>query len=159
MITEAGWHTKVWAAMTSASTFKLMHREKSADELYYFIKSLLDKEYAVGSATVAMENGHTNLVGGHAYSTLDAYEVYTDKSNTRKQKLIRVFNPWNSERWAYNPWADGSRKWNDHIKSQIPSDLLNLDDDGSFWLTPEDYKDNFGLTNWAEVKKDYSIAW
>jgi hypothetical protein len=137
--------------MTSASTFLISHRSKSADEMFYFVNSLLDKEYAVGCATVGMEKGTTNLIKGHAYSTLDAYEVYTDSSNRYKQKLIRVFNPWNSEKWASNPWADGSSKWNDHIRSQIPSDLLNHDDDGSFWLTPEDYKDNFGITNWAEV--------
>jgi len=69
--------------------------------------------------------------------------------NGSKQKLIRVFNPWNSEHWSNNPWADGSRKWTSKVKSQVRQDTGN---DGVFWLSANDYLTNFGYTNWCEVR-------
>jgi len=53
MITQAGWHTNVWAALTSAPTFDQYHNKISADQLYEKIRGLLANEYAVGSATVS----------------------------------------------------------------------------------------------------------
>lgn len=34
MITQGGWHTAVWAAMTSAPTFNQMHSSISVDALF-----------------------------------------------------------------------------------------------------------------------------
>ena len=52
-----------------------------------------------------------------------------------------------------NPWADTSSFWTPSVKSQI-KDWVN-EDDGQFFVTPEDYLKNFGVTNWAELKKGF----
>lgn len=144
MITQSGWHTNVWAAMTSAPTFNLRHSSTNAGDLFSKIKGLLANEYAIGSATVSTTS--KNLVQGHAYSVLNVYEV--SLSSGAKQKLYQVFNPWNRETWRDNPWAEGNSRWTDALKKQVDFENKN---DGAFYLTPEDYFTNFGYTNWAEV--------
>jgi len=47
-----------------------------------------------------------------------------------------------------NPWRDGGSKWTSKVKSQVKYENKN---DGVFFLTAEDYKSNFGVTNWCEV--------
>ena len=60
MITEGGWHTEVWKALTMAPTFDAYHNKHTADSIYTLVKEKLDNEYPVGSATVS--NAAQNLV-------------------------------------------------------------------------------------------------
>jgi hypothetical protein len=76
MITQGGWHTDVWAALTGAPTFNIAHSSTDSNDLFTKIQGWLAKEFAVGAATVSNED--KNLVQGHAYSVLGAYEVTLD---------------------------------------------------------------------------------
>ncbi len=67
-----------------------------------------------------------------------------------------MYNPWNSEVWASNPWADNSTLWTAEIKALVNWTLGN---DGVFHVTPTDYLRNFAATLWGEVDSDYEISY
>lgn len=154
MITQAGWHTNVWHSLTEAPIFNIYHdNTTTSDFIFNKVKSLLSSEFAVGAATVNIKSTHE--VGGHAYSILGAYEIKLENGDS--QRLFKMYNPWHAEVWSDNPWADTDAKWTDYVKNQIPS-YVN-EDDGQFFVTPQAYLENFGVTNWAEVKKDYESSY
>lgn len=66
-----------------------------------------------------------------------------------------MYNPWNSEVWTTNPWADNSALWTDEIKAKVGWFSGN---DGVFHVTPQDYLKNFVSTTWGEVNPDYEIS-
>lgn len=95
----------------------------------------------------------TNEVGGHAYSILDAVTVKLDNGST--EKLFRMYNPWNSEVWKENPWGDESSVWTPSLKSQVKYVNQN---DGQFYVSTKDYLENFGMINWAEIQRNFDVA-
>lgn len=66
-----------------------------------------------------------------------------------------MYNPWNSEVWQENPWGDDSQNWTENVKSQVNYVKGN---DGQFWTSTSDYLSNFGMMNWAEIQRDYDVA-
>ncbi|KJE95841.1 hypothetical protein CAOG_06245 [Capsaspora owczarzaki ATCC 30864] len=74
------------------------------------------------------------LVSGHAYSLLDVAEV-------DGHQLVRLRNPWGSYEWD-GDWGDKSPLWTPSRKKQVG--FVDADD-GSFWMSVEDYRKNFGL--------------
>ena len=94
--------------MTQGQAYDRYHSAKDTpDSIFRVIKSLLDKKYPVGSATINVD--YTHEVPGHAYSILGAYQVNLE--NNKTEQLIRMYNPWNKEVWKTNPWADDSANW------------------------------------------------
>uniref|UniRef100_A0A8C8JRC6 Calpain catalytic domain-containing protein n=1 Tax=Oncorhynchus tshawytscha TaxID=74940 RepID=A0A8C8JRC6_ONCTS len=68
------------------------------------------------------------LVKGHAYSLTGAVEV---TYRGRKEKLIRIRNPWGQVEWT-GAWSDSSSEWN----SVDDSERQNVKaDDGEFWMS------------------------
>uniref|UniRef100_A0AAY4E2Z9 calpain-2 n=1 Tax=Denticeps clupeoides TaxID=299321 RepID=A0AAY4E2Z9_9TELE len=85
-------------------------------------------------ASAADSEAITNqkLVKGHAYSLTGAIEV---NYRGRKEKLVRVRNPWGQVEWT-GAWSDSSSEWN----SVDPSDRENVKaDDGEFWMSYTDF--------------------
>lgn len=154
MATEYGWHTEVWRALLGAPVFDQWHGSKTGVEIWQLIKDLISKGFAVGAATSAAPN--TKEVQSHAYAVLGAYEITLE--NGSRQKLILYHNPWSTDYWPDNPWADTSSKWTDYVKKQLPM-YSNSQDDGLTFVTPDDYVKNFGITNWVEIRKDYEVNW
>ena len=66
-----------------------------------------------------------------------------------------MYNPWNTEVWAKNPWADSSTKWTTEIKSLVGYVNAN---DGVFFITPQDFISIYQLVNWAEVNPAYEVS-
>lgn len=85
---------------------------------------------------------------------MGVYEI--TKDNGEAVKLVRYFNPWNSEVWGANPWGDNSANWTNFTKAQVP--YVN-DNDGIVFSTVEDYFLNFDWTNWAEIEDNYDISY
>lgn len=140
--------------MTQAPGYDKYHNVRDTpDAVWLKIVGLLVKNYPVGAATVNVDK--TNEVSGHAYSVLGAYEVKLNPNSNQIEKLIHMYNPWNKEVWATNPWGDKSTNWTDYTKSQVP---YVDSDDGAFFISASDYLQNFGATNWAELMTDYDIA-
>lgn len=70
--------------------------------------------------------------------------------------FLSIFNLYFlSQVWSDNPWADTQSVWTETVKRQVP---YTNSDDGQFYVTPADYLGNFGVTNWAEVRKGYEVT-
>uniref|UniRef100_A0AAY4E005 calpain-2 n=1 Tax=Denticeps clupeoides TaxID=299321 RepID=A0AAY4E005_9TELE len=100
--------------------------------LFQIIRKALESGALLGCsidiASAADSEAITNqkLVKGHAYSLTGAIEV---NYRGRKEKLVRVRNPWGQVEWT-GAWSDSSSEWN----SVDPSDRENVKaDDGEFW--------------------------
>ncbi|KAM4694198.1 calpain-8-like [Discoglossus pictus] len=71
-----------------------------------------------------------NLVKGHAYTLVGAEEVsYAD----RKEKLVRVRNPWGRVEWN-GPWSDNCSEW-DKVDPKVKANLNKQCDDGEAWMS------------------------
>lgn len=92
-------------------------------------------------------------VSNHAYAIIGVFNL-TLQSGVNL-KLIKMYNPWNTERFWANPWRDDSKNWTSEIKTLVN---FNSADDGIFYLTPQDYLKTFYVTNWAEVNPNYEIS-
>lgn len=68
----------------------------------------MNNQWAIGTATIS--NTKKDLVQGHAYSVLGAYN-FTNENGTRIL-LVKCYNPWHSEsNYPTNPWRDTSSNW------------------------------------------------
>lgn len=58
---------------------------------------------------VVIENQHTGILAGHAYSILDAFEIPKPrgKKPRKTSRLLRIRNPWHRKEWN-GKWADDS---------------------------------------------------
>ena len=80
------------------------------------------------------------LVDAHAYSLLAAKVVTLDKGG--KVNLVKVRNPWGKREWS-GDWSDKSPKWTENTKRQV--DFKDADD-GTFWISIQDYYKFFYIT-------------
>jgi hypothetical protein len=81
------------------------------------------------------ESGDTKgsgLVGGHAYSLLDARDV-------QGHQLIRLRNPWGCFEWD-GDFSDHSALWTEELKRAVQ---FEAKDDGSFWMCLRDFRKGF----------------
>uniref|UniRef100_A0A4W2D2H9 Uncharacterized protein n=1 Tax=Bos indicus x Bos taurus TaxID=30522 RepID=A0A4W2D2H9_BOBOX len=87
------------------------------------------------SESVTMANG---LVSRHAYTVTGAEQIEYRRS---WEYLIRLWNPWGKIEWR-GRWSDWSPEWqetHDQRKSQLYEDK----DNGEFWMSCQDFRDNF----------------
>ncbi|XP_057599014.1 calpain-13 [Hippopotamus amphibius kiboko] len=82
-----------------------------------------------------MVNG---LVSRHAYTVTGAEQIQYGRS---WEYLIRLWNPWGKIEWK-GPWSDGSLEWQE-THDQRKSQLYENKDDGEFWMSCQDFRDNF----------------
>uniref|UniRef100_A0A8B9JWB5 Calpain-2 catalytic subunit-like n=1 Tax=Astyanax mexicanus TaxID=7994 RepID=A0A8B9JWB5_ASTMX len=110
-----------------------MYELKSAPRnMFQIIQKALESGALLGcsiditSAADSEAITYQKLVKGHAYSVTGATEV---NFRGRKEKLIRIRNPWGQVEWT-GAWSDNSSEWN----SVDPSERENVKaDDGEFW--------------------------
>ncbi|XP_044782040.2 calpain-13 isoform X3 [Bubalus bubalis] len=87
------------------------------------------------SESMTMANG---LVSRHAYTVTGAEQIEYRRS---WEYLIRLWNPWGKIEWR-GRWSDRSPEWqetHDQRKSQLYEDK----DNGEFWMSCQDFRDNF----------------
>uniref|UniRef100_A0A7E4VD57 Calpain catalytic domain-containing protein n=1 Tax=Panagrellus redivivus TaxID=6233 RepID=A0A7E4VD57_PANRE len=84
-----------------------------------------------------MSNG---LVRGHAYSITALQNVTGPDGET---VILRIRNPWgNGQEWN-GAWSDDSDEWNSITPEQRESIQLVQSNDGEFWMSFDDFYDNF----------------
>ena len=82
------------------------------------------------------------MVPGHAYSVIIVKEA-------KGHRLINVRNPWGSFEWT-GDWSDKSALW---TREMIELVKPHLDEnDGTFWMSFEDFVKNFRALNVCRVK-------
>ncbi|KAG5188253.1 hypothetical protein JKP88DRAFT_287573 [Tribonema minus] len=91
--------------------------------------------------------GHTHHalmdMTGHAYTVLQAVET------SYGHLLVQLRNPW-GEGECTGDWSDASGMLTDEICKELKHVID--DEDGTFWMSAEDYKDNF--TEWRVASVD-----
>jgi len=73
----------------------------------------------------------TGLVNGHAYNLLDHITL------SNGQRLIRLQNPWGSEKWS-GDWGDSSTLWDEVAGSKEEAGFID-NRDGMFFMSYDDY--------------------
>ncbi|KAM4690221.1 calpain-3 [Rhinophrynus dorsalis] len=89
-----------------------------------------------GHFQTRMANG---LVKGHAYSVTGVEET-TCKGN--QVKLVRLRNPWGQVEWN-GSWSDNSKEWTMIDKSEKIRLQHQVNEDGEFWMSYDDFMKNF----------------
>ena len=89
------------------------------------------------------------LVDAHAYSLIGATIITDD--NMRKVRLVKIRNPWGKKEWQ-GDWSDKSDKWTPKTKAQVK--LANKND-GTFWISFEDYCEFFYITTICFYSEKY----
>lgn len=95
------------------------------------------------TGTSDTSQNHATLVGRHAFTILGAY-TFTD--GAASHNLIKIRNPWGSERYT-GPWSDASSLWTPELMRQAkesqPGGYTNDKGDGLFFMDPETFKAGF----------------
>jgi hypothetical protein len=89
----------------------------------------------------------SGLVKGHAYTLLTVKQSSIHKNI----KLIKLRNPWGEFEWK-GKWCDSSTCWTEELLSEFE---VTLDeDDGTFWMSYEDFLRNFICVNVVMIRHD-----
>lgn len=86
--------------------------------------------------------GSCGLVPGHAYTLISA------KETSRKDRLVKLRNPWGSMEWNGN-WSDESNLWTPELQHEVG---FQQADDGIFWMSFDDLINHFVGINVCMVK-------
>uniref|UniRef100_A0A8C9W9F7 Calpain 8 n=1 Tax=Scleropages formosus TaxID=113540 RepID=A0A8C9W9F7_SCLFO len=89
------------------------------------------------------------LVKGHAYSLTAAEEVHYQGKTV---ELVRLRNPWGNVEWT-GPWSDSSGEWN-RILPEEKAKLVNVAEDGEFWMAFSDFLQSFATLEICNLTPD-----
>lgn len=88
------------------------------------------------------------LVDGHAYSLID---IRTIKDGGNDVTLVKMRNPWNSEKYT-GPYSDNDSRMTAEVSEQLGGHKNK--NDGSFWMPAGDWIKTFDTTSVAHYR-DY----
>jgi calpain-15 len=88
------------------------------------------------------------LITLHAYAIIDAQEIKTKRG---VERLLNIRNPWGGTEWT-GDWSDHSPLWTPEIKKKLNWQDI---DDGSFWMSFEDFSHYFSGITICKVHDDY----
>uniref|UniRef100_A0A2K6G3B5 Calpain-13 n=1 Tax=Propithecus coquereli TaxID=379532 RepID=A0A2K6G3B5_PROCO len=88
--------------------------------------------------TVEEEVMANGLVSQHAYTVTRAEQIQYRRG---QEEIICLWNPWGKTEWR-GRWSDGSRKWQE-TSDPRKSQLYENKEDGEFWISCQDFQENF----------------
>uniref|UniRef100_A0A4W4ER32 Calpain 2, (m/II) large subunit b n=1 Tax=Electrophorus electricus TaxID=8005 RepID=A0A4W4ER32_ELEEL len=114
----------------------------SPSNLFQVVRKALESGALLGcsiditSAADSEAITYQKLVKGHAYSLTGATEV---NYRGRKEKLVRVRNPWGQVEWT-GAWSDNSSEWN-YVDASERENVKA--EDGEFWMSFSDFMKHY----------------
>lgn len=115
-----------------ASVLKVRGEKIDHDDMFAILKKYDSLESVICASS---SDGTSGLHKGHAYSIMQVAKV-------KKHRLVQIRNPWGSGEWT-GDWSDKSPLWdkNPDVKRAVGYEDVN---DGSFWMSWEDYVAHWG---------------
>ncbi|KAM4662818.1 calpain-3 isoform 8-T8 [Discoglossus pictus] len=119
--------------------------KEAPKDLFKIMKKAFDRGSLIGCSIDAIVPAQfetrmaSGLVKGHAYS-LTGVEETTYKAD--KVKLVRLRNPWGQVEWN-GAWSDNSKEWTVIAKSEKSRLQHQIQEDGEFWMSFDDFMKNF----------------
>ena len=147
---------EIFEILTNAYCEKIKFKKGQEEKIWAAFENAQKKGFLVTAGTsgdtysISMEE--VGLVPGHAYTVLGVKEVNTQKG---KQKLVNLRNPWGNGEWS-GAWSDGSRKWTEDLKKECGN--YEDKDDGSFWMSFEDFCKYYLITGICHLYQDYNYS-
>ena len=92
------------------------------------------------------------LVGGHSYGLIAARTVKNKDGD--KVNIVNLRNPWGSFEWK-GDWGDTSDCWTPELKKEV--NLVEDADDGTFWMSFDDFKQHFSRVQICKYKNGYQF--
>lgn len=90
-------------------------------------------------------SGADGLFKGHAYSILDVRKISRGFMGSGTTfRLLQIRNPWGTGEWK-GAWSDSSELWKQNPEVRKAVGLKDADD-GAFWMSWEDY-----VQNWSSI--------
>ncbi|XP_030632567.1 calpain-9 [Chanos chanos] len=145
-----GFSHEAMADMTGGVTEVL----KIPRNLAAFLKPLLLKGALINCANSQGPLEQKNEFGilfKHAYAVTGLEQVQTKNGPV---ELVRVHNPWGKTEWE-GPWSDqNGSEWN-LVSAEEQRRLKRVNrDDGEFWMTLSDFRQNFDLMEVCHLSDD-----
>ena len=94
----------------------------------------------------------TGLISRHAYAVLDILYVKNPKATKKRNRLIRVRNPWGEKEWI-GPWSDGSTELTSNL-DKVMTEVNKLGADEKF--NPNDSNDGTFLMCYSDWRSLYN---
>ena len=169
---------KVWAKMNlsyediiagnSAEAFEFLtpapietyYHDVHSDVLYQIMKQADEKDFIICSDITVTENTNIHylakigLISNHAYTVIDLAEVI-DPHKGIQVRLLKIRNPWGTNEWV-GDWSDKSPKWTPELIEQVN---YKDEDNGTFWISYEDFCKFYTSTHICMVKNNYSLCY
>lgn len=117
---------------------------KSFNRNVFFACSIMDYKNIRG----------TGLYDFHAYSITGVNRVKL--SPIKIVDLLRIRNPWGQCEWS-GAWSDHSVKWKEVSETYKKAIGLEVDDDGEFWMSFEDFKKYFDTLEICNLHPDIEM--
>jgi hypothetical protein len=89
----------------------------------------------------AEETNDKGVVKMHAYSIMQATEIKIPEDN-KTYRLIKIRNPWGNAAWK-GEFCDKHKSWTPGLKSALKVEPWLQAEEGIFWMTPEDFVQEF----------------
>uniref|UniRef100_A0A9J7Y5F3 Zgc:85932 n=2 Tax=Cyprinus carpio TaxID=7962 RepID=A0A9J7Y5F3_CYPCA len=122
-------------------------------KLGYELQPLLQKGALINCANTTGPFGKKNdfgIVYWHAYSVTGLETIKTKGSPVQ---LVRIRNPWGNTEWN-GPWSDGGSEW-DNVSAEEQQRVERIQqEDGEFWMSPEDFCQNFDMVEVCHLSGD-----
>lgn len=108
-------------------------------EFFQMMKQWTEQGYLITAGQFAQENELEEGLRGHAHALIRIVEV-------EDIQLLRFRNPWGIFEWD-GRWSKNSELWTEELVNKIKPEF----DADSFWLSFEDFKNNFGIVSLCKV--------
>lgn len=142
-----GWMRHVLQTFTGFGCTTFTHTLSQPLAVWKAISNA-DSNNCIMSASSRKEVENKGLVNSHAYTLIGTFIL---RSKGKEIKMVKLRNTWGFKEWT-GDWSDKSKLWGPEEKAQIKD--FAKKDDGTFYMSFDDYFSNFIVTDICYVMYD-----